>query len=57
MKMEKETPSWVISIDKSIVIGGKVRGLMKMEKTKKKLLGSSIDGKIATTGEDEKGNS
>jgi len=33
------------------------RGLMKMEETKKKLLGSSIDGKIATTGEDEKGNS
>jgi len=30
---------------------------MKMEKTKKKLLGSSIDGKIATTGEDEKGSS
>jgi len=28
-----------------------------MEKTKKKLLGSSIDGKIATTGEDEKGSS
>lgn len=52
MKMEKKTPSWVISIDKSIVIGGKAR-LMKMKKTKK-LLGSSIDGKIATTGEDEK---
>ncbi len=28
-----------------------------MEETKKELLGSSIDGKIATTGEDEKGNS
>ncbi len=51
----KRNTQLVTSIDKSIVIGGKAR-LMKMEKTKK-LLESSIDGKIATTGEDEKGNS